>query len=212
MTSYEIPKCLIIDARDHILGRLAATVAKHLLMGTKIYILRCERIVMAGHMIRSTLKFRSYFRHRMSSNPKKGPYHYRAPSRIFYRTVRGMLKHSTARGQNCMRMLHCYDGMPPRFQHIRKVRVISAYRALRLDPNRPFTRLGAVCSKFGWRHGPLLIKLEDKRREKQKAVWTVHKEITQLKKQAISTVAKKMSKQYQYLTQYEWNLPLNAAK
>jgi len=71
MTSYEIPKCLIIDARDHILGRLASTVAKHLLMGTKIYILRCERIVMAGHMIRSTLKFRSYFRHRMSSNPKK---------------------------------------------------------------------------------------------------------------------------------------------
>ena len=32
------------------------------------------------------------------TNPKRGLHHYRAPSRIFWRTVRGMLPHKTPRG------------------------------------------------------------------------------------------------------------------
>jgi large subunit ribosomal protein L13Ae len=170
MTSYEVPKCLIIDARDHILGRLAATVAKHLMMGTKIYVLRCERIVMAGHLIRAKLKFRAFRGHRMCTKPSRGPYHYRAPSHIFYRSVRGMIKHGSARGKNALRLLHCYDGMPPRFQHIRKVRVVCAYRALRLDPSRPFTRLGKAASEFGWKYGKLIAQMENKRKVKQGGV------------------------------------------
>ena len=30
--------------------------------------------------------------------PSRGPFHFRAPSKIFWRTVRGMLPHKTAKG------------------------------------------------------------------------------------------------------------------
>lgn len=35
------------------------------------------------------MKYERFLRKRMNSNPKKGPIHFRAPSRIFWRTVRG---------------------------------------------------------------------------------------------------------------------------
>eukprot|EP01083_Nonionella_stella_P214635 773209_1 len=208
MTSYRLPKCLIIDARDHILGRLASTVAKHLMMGTKIIVLRCERIVISGHIIRNKLKMRMFRRHRMNTNPRRGPFHYNQPSRMFYRVVRGMIPHKTPRGKQMMSLLHCYDGMPPRYQHIRKVRIIPAYKALRLDPNRAMTSLGRLMVEFGWTHSKLMIKLEDKRKIKQKQVYAIQKEIGKLKKQAIKNVAAKMKEKYQYLTQYEWELPI----
>lgn len=37
----------------------------------------------------SPVKFLAFLRKRMNTNPSRGPYHFRAPSRIFWRTVRG---------------------------------------------------------------------------------------------------------------------------
>lgn len=37
----------------------------------------------------STVKYLSFLRKRMNTNPSRGPYHFRAPSKIFWRTVRG---------------------------------------------------------------------------------------------------------------------------
>lgn len=34
----------------------------------------------------------------MNTNPSKHFYHYRAPSKIFYRAIRGMIPHKTPRG------------------------------------------------------------------------------------------------------------------
>merc|ERR1712038_1066042 len=100
-----------------------------------------------------------------------------------------MIPHKTARGKKMMALLHCYDGMPPRYQHIRKMRVITAYKALRMDPSRAMTSLGRLCVEFGWTHSKLMIKLEDKRKIKQKSVYKIQKEIGKLKKQAQATVA-----------------------
>jgi len=184
MASTLLPKCLIIDAKDHILGRLASTIAKHLLMGTKVYVLRCERITMAGHFIRWKLKMRSFQRHRANTNPKKGPFHFVAPSRMFYRVVRGMIPHKTCRGKIAMNLLHCFDGVPPRYQFIRKVKVVPAYRHLRLNPNRPFTRLGRLMTEFGWPYGKLIAKMEVRRKGKEKSVKRVRTTINKLKKRS----------------------------
>jgi len=35
------------------------------------------------------VKYLEFLRKRMNTNPSRGPYHFRAPSKIFYRTVRG---------------------------------------------------------------------------------------------------------------------------
>lgn len=37
----------------------------------------------------STVKYLAFLRKRMNTNPSRGPYHFRAPSKIFWRTVRG---------------------------------------------------------------------------------------------------------------------------
>jgi ribosomal protein L13 len=39
---------VIIDGRDHLLGRLASIVAKELLSGQKIVLVRCDEVVMSG--------------------------------------------------------------------------------------------------------------------------------------------------------------------
>jgi large subunit ribosomal protein L13Ae len=39
---------IIIDGRDHLLGRLASIVAKELLAGQKVVIVRCEDVCVSG--------------------------------------------------------------------------------------------------------------------------------------------------------------------
>ena len=48
---------------------------------------------MSGGLVRQKMKYERFLRKRMNSNPKKGPLHFRAPSRIFWRTVRGCVPH-----------------------------------------------------------------------------------------------------------------------
>jgi len=213
MTSYQLNKCLIIDARDHIMGRLASTVAKHLMMGTRIIVLRCERIVMSGHLIRNKLKMKYFRNKKMNTNPRRGPFQYLAPSRMFYRVVRGMIPHKKPKGKRMLALFNCYDGCPPRYQHIRKVRVIPAFRHLRLDPNRPYTSLGRLMTTFGWTHGKLMVKLEEKRRLKTAQVWKIQKEIFKLKERAIKKVATKYAmerrEEYDWMAQYDHTVPLS---
>jgi large subunit ribosomal protein L13Ae len=50
----------VIDGRDHLLGRLASIVAKELLAGQKIVIVRCDEMVISGSRefrLRSMLLF-----------------------------------------------------------------------------------------------------------------------------------------------------------
>ena len=41
-------------------------------------------------------------RKRTLTNPKKGPLHLRFPSKVMWRTIRGMVPHKTPRGANAM--------------------------------------------------------------------------------------------------------------
>ena len=56
MSTFE--KEIVIDAKGHLLGRLASTVAKQLLNGQKITLVRCEEINIAGPFFRNKRKFR----------------------------------------------------------------------------------------------------------------------------------------------------------
>merc|ERR1712167_309816 len=58
------------------------------------------------------VKFWAFLRKRTNTNPKKGPIHFRAPSKILWRIVRGMIPHKKARGAAAMARLKVFDGMP----------------------------------------------------------------------------------------------------
>jgi hypothetical protein len=84
-------KRVVIDARHHMLGRLASIVAKELLNGQKVVLVRCEEICISGGLVRQKMKYMRFLRKRMNTKPSHGPIHFRAPSKIFWRTVRGLV-------------------------------------------------------------------------------------------------------------------------
>ncbi|PPR94592.1 hypothetical protein GOBAR_AA26066 [Gossypium barbadense] len=48
-------KKVVVDARHHMLGRLASIVAKELLNGQKVVVVRCEEICMSGGLVRQKM-------------------------------------------------------------------------------------------------------------------------------------------------------------
>ncbi|GKV14922.1 hypothetical protein SLEP1_g25723 [Rubroshorea leprosula] len=89
-------KRVVVDARHHMLGRLASIIAKELLNGQKVVVVRCEEICMSGGLVRQKMKYMRFLRKRMNTKPSHGPIHFRAPAKIFWRTVRGSLWDGTA--------------------------------------------------------------------------------------------------------------------
>jgi large subunit ribosomal protein L13Ae len=98
-------KQIVIDAKGHLLGRLASTIAKQLLNGQSIVVVRSEEVQVSGSFFRNKLKFMAFMRKRCIVNPNRGAFHFRAPSRILYRTIRGMVPHKTSRGQAALERL-----------------------------------------------------------------------------------------------------------
>jgi large subunit ribosomal protein L13Ae len=53
-------------------------------------LVRCEEISISGGLVRQKAKYERFLRKKHNTNPTRaGSWHYRAPSRIFWRTVRG---------------------------------------------------------------------------------------------------------------------------
>merc|ERR1712072_299135 len=158
-------KEIVIDGRGHLLGRLASTVAKELLCGQQIVVTRCEQINISGTHFRNKIKFWAFLRKRTNTNPKKGPIHFRAPSKILWRIVRGMIPHKTARGAAAMSRLKVFDGMPEPYYKKKKMVVPQALRVTRLKPKRPYTTVGHLAEEVGYKHLEVVQKLEAKRVE-----------------------------------------------
>ncbi|CAN6297741.1 unnamed protein product, partial [Urochloa humidicola] len=49
-------KRIVVDARHHMLGRLSSIIAKELLNGQKVVVVRCEEICMSGGLVRQKMK------------------------------------------------------------------------------------------------------------------------------------------------------------
>lgn len=81
-----------------------------------------------------------------------GPFHFRAPSRIFYKVVRGMIPHKTARGAAAMERLKVFEGVPPPYDKKKRVVVPQALRVLRLKPGRKYCTVGRLSHEVGWKY------------------------------------------------------------
>uniref|UniRef100_A0A8C4RFY3 Large ribosomal subunit protein uL13 n=1 Tax=Erpetoichthys calabaricus TaxID=27687 RepID=A0A8C4RFY3_ERPCA len=125
-------KVLLIDGRGHLLGHLAALVAKQVLLGHKVVVVRCERINISGNFYHNKLKYLAFLRKRMNTNPSRGPYHFRAP-------VRGMLPHKTKRGKRMV--------------------VPAALKIVRLKPSSKFAVLGRLAHEVGWKYQAITATL-----------------------------------------------------
>ncbi|OQD75074.1 hypothetical protein PENDEC_c008G05543 [Penicillium decumbens] len=163
---------VVIDGKGHLLGRLASTVAKQLLNGQKIVVVRCEALNISGEFFRAKLKYHAYLRKMTRFNPTRGgPFHFRAPSRIFYKAVRGMIPHKTARGAAAMERLKVFEGVPPPYDKKKRVVVPQALRVLRLRPGRKYCTVGRLSHEVGWKYQDVVSRLEERRKVKSKAYY-----------------------------------------
>lgn len=110
----------------------------------------------------------AYLKKRCLVNPTHGPLHFRAPSKMFYRTLRGMIPHKTARGAAALERVKVFEGVPPPYDKSKRLVVPSALRVLRLKPGRKFTLLKRMSSEFGWKYADVVDRLEEKRKAKGK--------------------------------------------
>merc|ERR1711915_552392 len=195
-------KPIVIDGRGHLFGRLAAIVAKTTLAGQRVVVVRCEDINISGSFYRNKLKYLAFLRKRCNVNPKRGPFHYRAPSKIFQRIVRGMLPHKTKRGQEALKRLQAYEGMPPPYDKKKRMVVPDALKVLRLKPGRRFCNLGRLSHEVGWKYQSVVATLEAKRKAKASVYYKNKLLEKKLRAEATAKVAKRIETHQKVITSY----------
>merc|ERR1711967_23923 len=105
-------KQIVIDGKGHLKGRLASYIAKELLCGQRIIVVRCEDINVSGSLFRNRVKFMEFLNKRMNHKPLRGFVHYRGPARMLWRVIRGMVPHKTPRGAAAMGRIKLFEGVP----------------------------------------------------------------------------------------------------
>merc|ERR1712119_139156 len=156
----------LIDAHGHLLGRLAATVAKELLNGHKVVLVRCEGLLISGNFYRNKLKYLDFLKKRTRTNTKKGPFHFRAPSKMTWRVIRGMLPHKLKRGAEALDRLKVFDGMPAPYDKQKRMVVPSCMKVVKLKPHRKYAPISRLAHEVGWKYKGIIDAMEVKRKAK----------------------------------------------
>jgi len=115
----------VIDAKDHIVGRLASVVAKRLLDGEEIVVVNAEKALMTGDRY---VLFKEFKWRREVGSSRKGPYYPRRPDRILERAIRGMVPHKKPRGRMILRNLKVYVAVPEEFKDKKLEKIPDAMR------------------------------------------------------------------------------------
>jgi len=126
----------------------------------------------------------------MNTNPRRGPFHPRTPSTMFFKVVRAMTPYKTSRGQEALRRLQVYEGVPVRFQRSKRLCVPAALKVGKLRPGSKSTKLGALATSLGWKYGKLVSSLEAKRKVQSAVYFNKLKKFKNIWKKATETVAK----------------------
>jgi large subunit ribosomal protein L13 len=142
MTTEQPPT--IIDASGLILGRMASIVAKRLLQGENIVIVNAEKSALSGKRLSRVKEAKEFLE---VGHPGKGPFHPRRPDRIVHRTIRGMLPRRIPKGQQALKRLRVYLGVPEEFKNS-KMETIPQASVAKLKG--PYFTLGEFAKEIGW--------------------------------------------------------------
>ena len=106
-------KEIIIDGEGAILGRMATFAAKQALMGYKVIILNCDKVIVTGNQ--AALQESYLNKRQRGGTSQKGPYFSKMPDKIMRRTVRGMLPWERTTGREAFKRVWCERGMPEEY-------------------------------------------------------------------------------------------------
>lgn len=113
---------------------------------------------------------------------------------MVWRTIRGMVHQKTPRGQEALKRLSTFEGIPAPYDKQTRVVVPAALRVMRLKPGRDYTVMGTLADSVGWKHKELLVRLEAKRKSDAKEFFEAKKAKMALRKQAEEACAGELTK------------------
>lgn len=87
-----------------------------------------------------------------------------------------MIPHKTARGAAALERLKVFEGVPPPYDHQKKMVVPQALRVLRLQPGRKYCTVGRLSHEVGWKYQDVVERYVQHRWRKP-AGWRI---VTQL--------------------------------
>jgi len=180
---------IVIDVKDHLVGRVCAVVAKELLRGNHVTLVSCEGVYISGNFYRNKLIMLEKMNKRTATNPKDGPFHHRAPCMVVNRMIRGMLPNRTGRGQKAFARLSVYDGCPPPFDKQKKFKIPAALKVIRSRPGRKLANMGRLCNEVGWQYQEVVERLEAKRLANAEVWYNKKQEAAAKREAAIKSVA-----------------------
>lgn len=186
---------VVIDAKGHIQGRLAAAVAKQLLKGRKVVVVRCEEIELNGQHKFAVHGYERFLNKTTNSNPRDGPFHQRAPHEIFARAVRGMIPYKSHRGADAFSNLQCFEGIPSKYVSYKRLVIPQALRCVSIHTDRPTTKLGQLSTTMGWKYGKVVADLEEKRKAESAKYYDEKKAQQEKRALALEKVNKQLGAQ-----------------
>jgi large subunit ribosomal protein L13 len=137
----------VIDARNHVLGRLSSILAKRLLSGERIVVVNAEKAVITGEKF---MVFERYLERYERGSKEKGPYYPRHPERIFKRTVRGMLPWKSKRGREAYKNLKVFIGIPDELKE-RDREVIEEALLEKISKTEKYVTIEEISQFLGYR-------------------------------------------------------------
>ena len=139
---------IVVNAENHIAGRLSSHVAKLLLQGNRVALVNCEKIMISGTRSNIIKESREFLEINSIINYKHGPVHYRRPDTIITKMIRGMLPYEgKPSGVTAHKRLRAYIGSPKELKAFEKIQFEKAL--IRKTPSN-YTTMGELCGVIGW--------------------------------------------------------------
>jgi len=142
-----IDKPIVVDATNHIAGRLSSNVAKLLLKGNRVSIVNCDKIMISGARSNIISEYKEFLEINSINHWKHGPKHPRRPDTIMKKMIRGMLPREKTSGKEAHKRLRTYIGSPKEVKSFKKIRF---EKAMIRNSSSNYTSMANLGRTIGW--------------------------------------------------------------
>ena len=146
-TVVQIDRPIVVDATDHIAGRLSSQVAKLLLKGNRVSIVNCEKIMISGTRSNIIKEYREFLEISSVIHPRHSPVHPRRPDTIMKKMIKGMLPRKKPSGLTAHKRLRTYIGSPKELKAFERIQFENA--KIKRAPSN-YTTMGELGRVIGW--------------------------------------------------------------
>jgi large subunit ribosomal protein L13 len=142
------PQTIVVDATNHIAGRMCSHVSKLLLQGNKVAIVNAEKAMLSGNRYMTIREAKEYLEINSVTNPIHGPFHPRRPDTIITKMVRGMVPKQKTHGMEAFQHLRVYIGVP---EEMKSAKMQSFEDSKIRRPEANYISMGDVAKQIGWK-------------------------------------------------------------